>query len=364
MRHLHNGRGMGVCLALAALLMTGVGQAQAPAASGEAATKWQDPSTAPAEILDIHRIQRSLLLDGTNARDRAVVVGDRGHILVSESRSEWRQVPVPTRSMLTAVTAVDNTLWAVGHDQVIVYSNDGGLTWTLQHHDTMADGPLLDVLFLDAERGYAIGAYGQFLSTSDAGATWKVETISDRVARAEGSKAAESTSADEMDDSGLASTDVGEDEGDPHLNAIAQSSAGLLIVGEAGAGYRSQDGGASWERFDLPYEGSMFGAVATDEGAIIAFGLRGNAFSTRDLGRTWTALDTGTEASLMGGAAVSGGRAVLVGASGTVLLAPAGSQQLRAYNFADGGVMSAVIPLSDTEFLTIGENGIAKYQPN
>lgn len=104
----------------------------------------------------------------------------------------------------------------------------------------------------------------------------------------------------------------------------------------------------------------MFGAVATDDGAIIAFGLRGNAFSTRDLGRTWTALDTGTEASLMGGAAVSGGRAVLVGASGTVLLAPAGSQQLRAYNFADGGVMSAVIPLSDTEFLTIGENGIAR----
>lgn len=364
MRHLHTSRGMGVSLALAALLMAGTGQAQDPAASGEVTSKWQDPATAPAEILDINRIQRSLLLDGTNARDRAVIVGDRGHILVSESRSEWRQVPVPTRSMLTAVTAVDNTLWAVGHDQVIVYSNDGGLTWTLQHNDPVADGPLLDVLFLDAERGFAIGAYGQFLSTTDAGANWKIEVISDRAAAVDGNSA-EDVAADAMgDDSGLASTDVGEDEGDPHLNAIAQSGSGLVIVGEAGSGYRSTDAGATWERFDLPYEGSMFGAVATDDGAIIAFGLRGNAFSTRDLGRTWTALETGTEASLLGGAPVTGGRAVLVGASGTVLLAPAGSQQLRAYNFADGGVMSAVIPLSDIEFLMIGENGIAKYQPN
>jgi photosystem II stability/assembly factor-like uncharacterized protein len=350
--------------ALIAVTQSALLPAQAPATpdADKTGSKWLDPVSAPAEILDVHQIQKSLLLDGTNARDRAVVVGDRGHILVSESRSEWRQVPVPSRSMLTSVYAVDNKLWAVGHDQTIVYSADGGLTWTLQHSDIQAEGPLLDVLFTDEEHGIAIGAYGQYLSTSDGGANWAVESVGDRVA---GSSAATSEAvADASDDSGLASTDVGEDEGDPHLNAIVRNSIGLLILGEAGAAYRSTDNGGSWERLNLPYEGSMFGAVALDDDGIIAFGLRGNAFATRDLGRTWTRLETGTDASLLGGAAVSGGRAVMVGASGTVLLAPAGSQQLRAYTFANGGVMSGVIPISETEFLVIGENGLANYQPN
>lgn len=366
MRRVQIGRGLFGALVGAVLLPVSgwlVAQESGAVAAPDGATSWQDPVSAPAEILSLERIQRSLLLDGTSARDRAVVVGDRGHILVSESRSEWRQVPVPTRSMLTSVFALDNTVWAVGHDQVIVYSNDGGLTWTLQHSDINATGPLLDVLFFTAEKGIAVGAYGQYLSTSDAGATWTVQSIGDRVAKSAPAATQNDSSAEE-DASGLASTDVGEDEGDPHLNAIVQSKQGLILVGEAGAGYRSNDNGDTWERFDLPYEGSMFGAVATDDDAIIAFGLRGNAFITRDLGRSWSKLETGTDASLLGGAAVVGGRAVLVGASGTVVLAPAGSTQLRAYNFAEGGVMSAVLPLSETEFLVIGENGLAKYQPN
>lgn len=351
-----------VVLASGAFAQDGATPAAAPAS-----VRWADPVTAPAEILDIERIKKSLLVDGANSRDRAIVVGDRGHILVSESRTEWRQVPVPTRVMLTAVTAVDNAVWAVGHDQVIVYSADGGLTWTLQHHDIAIDGPLLDVLFLDGQRGFAIGAYGQFLSTVDSGANWTVQTISDRVlASAAPEPAAVDPDTADMDaeDDDLASTDMGEDEGDPHLNAIVRTNAGLLIVGEAGSTYRSTDDGATWKRGDLPYEGSMFGLVALDTDAVVAFGLRGNAFASDDLGLTWRRLETGTEASLLGGAPVTGGRAVVVGASGAVLLLPSGTDQFRGYSFANGGVMSGVLPLSETEFLTLGENGLAPYQPN
>lgn len=330
---------------------------------------WQDPASAPSEMVNLDRVLRSMLLDGTNARDRAVIVGDRGHILVSESRREWRQIAAPTRTMLTAVTALDNDVWAVGHDQVIIKSKDGGLTWTRQHADIQSEGPLLDVLFLDAQRGFAVGAYGQFLSTADGGSAWTVQAISERtgaaVTAAAPNAAAPTAELDAADsaDAGLASTDVGEDEGDPHLNGIVRTAAGLLIVGEAGAAYRSSDDGASWERADVPYEGSMFGAVGLDNGSVIAFGLRGNAFMTTDLGRTWQRMQTGTQASLLGGSAVAGGRAVLVGASGTVLLALDGSTQLKGLSFPDGGVMSGVLPLAETEFLVMGENGVATYQP-
>lgn len=349
------------------LLSAAVSVCSAQEAAGKASA-WPDPATAPAEILDIARVQTSLLLDATDSRDRAVVVGDRGHILVSESRREWRQVPVPTRSMLTAVTAVGNRVWAVGHDQVIVHSSDGGLTWTRQHSDIHAEGPLLDVLFLDAEKGFAIGAYGQFLSTNNGGAKWKVEsigalTIGGRDAPA--SAAADADAADQEDEDGswLVSTDVGEDETDPHLNAIVRTEQGLLIVGEAGKAYRSIDGGRSWELVKLPYEGSMFGAITLANGHVLAFGLRGHVFETSDLGLNWTPVDSGTDATLLGGAALETGGAILVGTSGTVVRYLGQSLDPRVVIFDQGGVMSAVLPVGLADFLVIGENGVQALTP-
>lgn len=353
-----------VCAAV--LMSAAVSGASAQDAAGNASA-WKDPATAPAEILDIAQVQTSLLLDATNSRDRAVVVGDRGHILVSESRREWRQVPVPTRSMLTAVTAVDNRMWAVGHDQVIVYSSDGGLTWTLQHSDIAAEGPLLDVLFLDAEKGFAIGAYGQFLSTSNGGANWKVELIGALTGRRD-APAAASADADEAvegddDDSWLVSTDVGEDETDPHLNAMVRTDRGLLIVAEAGKAYRSINDGASWEKVELPYDGSMFGAIALSNGHVLAFGLRGNVFESSNLGLSWTPVNAGTEATLLGGAALDSDGAILVGASGTIVRYAGQSRDPKVEIFDEGGVMSAVLPAGMADFLVIGENGVRTYTP-
>ena len=88
-------------------------QGEAPPASADS-----DPSVLTAETLPL--ASRSLILDITSGDGRAIAVGERGHILVSESRSDWRQVEgVPTRSTLTAVTTVGEHAWAVGHDGVI-----------------------------------------------------------------------------------------------------------------------------------------------------------------------------------------------------------------------------------------------------
>ena len=315
---------------------------------------------APAVIAPL--AAQSLILDIGASNDRAIAVGDRGHILVSESRSDWRQVEVPTRVMLTAVSAVGNDVWAVGHDLVILHSGDGGLTWELQYSFKGSDGPLLDVLFLDSQRGIAIGAYGSYLSTEDGGQTWVDGLISERTRKSAAS--ADDDSEDELASDGLASTDMGDDVGDPHLNAIARSPDGLLIVAEAGSAFRSTDDGASWERLEMPYGGSMFGALALDNGSIITFGLRGNVYRTADLGQTWTSMDSGTSASLFGGVALSGGRAVMVGAGGAVVLAPAGSNTLKLLSYPDGGVMSAVAAVSDVQFVVGGENGIGTYSPN
>ena len=78
---------------------------------------------------------RSLLLDITAAGERSVAAGERGHILFSDDQGgSWQQGKVPTTQMLTGVHFVNATRgWAVGHDGLILVSDDGGENWRVQH---------------------------------------------------------------------------------------------------------------------------------------------------------------------------------------------------------------------------------------
>ena len=85
----------------------------------ELAADWAEP---------MRLARSSLLLDADADGSRIIVVGERGHVLVSSDDGQrWQQARVPTRSTLTAVQIVDGTCaWAVGHDGVILKSDDGG----------------------------------------------------------------------------------------------------------------------------------------------------------------------------------------------------------------------------------------------
>lgn len=105
------------------------------------------------------KASQSLLIGATHAGKRLVVVGDRGHILFSDDQgSTWTQARVPTRQLLTAVFFLDDKRgWAVGHDSQILASSDGGATWNKQFEDLAREAPLLDIAFLDARHGFAVG---------------------------------------------------------------------------------------------------------------------------------------------------------------------------------------------------------------
>src|SRR5512147_1486030 len=85
--------------------------AAADALPEKPASTWADPATAPAEIKPL--ASKFLLLDVVRSGSRYVAVGSRGGILLSDDARTWRQVEVPTRATLTAVTAVDAQVWAV-----------------------------------------------------------------------------------------------------------------------------------------------------------------------------------------------------------------------------------------------------------
>ncbi len=371
----------GLVCAVAAMFASGA-VAQEPAAVPAAAT---DPSIMAAELMPL--AARSLILDVADASDRAIAVGERGNILVSESRRDWRQVEnVPTRSTLTAVAAVGARAWAVGHDGVILHSADGGLTWTRQRvaaYDPNVDDPrngvpFLDVLFLDESNGIAVGAYSLMLRTADGGQTWTEVDISggaSAAAAAEDAAADEATAADpagaegeEGDDWNFDASELElDEETDPHLNAIARTGDGsLFIVAERGAAFRSTDGGESWERLQLPYEGSMFGVLGYAGRHVLAYGMRGRVFESSDLGDNWTLVDSGVELSLLGGAGWGDGGAALVGANGVILTRAGGSQPLVSHTHPDGVVLAnaQAMGTDGSELVVVGENGIGAWAPH
>ena len=243
-------------IAMGVLLVAGAAWAEpTPPAGGT------DPMALPTEIMPL--AEHALMLDLARVGEGMVAVGERGHILLSDDGETWKQsANVPLRSTLTAVSAIGNKVWAVGHDGVILHSADAGDSWQIQRRDPWqpADGnaehelrqgvPLLDVLFSDADNGIAIGAYSLLLSTSDGGKTWNGSRI---VVSGEAGTATIPNSDEikiEGEDSDTFSADelkIGQ-ESDPHLNAIARTGSGaFVIVGERGAVFRSRDGGATWE---------------------------------------------------------------------------------------------------------------------
>ena len=252
---------------------------------------------------------KSLLLGLASAGDRIVAVGERGHILYSDNVGDsWTQAKVPTRQMLTAVHFVDERRgWSVGHDGLVLVSDDGGASWRIQRdgiaaqaqanlsareqahqkirelqaavataegeaaseltmrlEDAVMDledadlalqeavftSPLMDVWFQDTERGWATGAFGTLLATEDGGRTWRDD--SKRL-----------QNPDEF-----------------HLNAVTGDGDGrVFLAGEGGIMYRSKDIGLNRESLPPFYAGRRFVLLYTTEPEVLqVLGLRGNLY--------------------------------------------------------------------------------------
>ena len=279
------------------------------------------------------RVTQSLLVDGAATGDRLVVVGERGHILVSLDDGEtWKQAAVPVRVLLTAVHMHDSSLgWAVGHDAVILRTVDGGMTWNLVHQAPEEERPLLDVWFRDDRSGFAIGAYGYFLVSADGGETWTSRYISDE---------------------------------DFHLNAMTAGSGGqrLYIAGEAGVLYRSGDGGHNWQKLPSPQTGSWFGVLSLDHDRLIVLGLRGQLFRSEDGGDSWSRIGVPTTATLTSALRLSSGRILITGLEGVVLsLRSDEGPTTRRLSSREG--ISGALETGDGRVVLIGEFGIRQWSP-
>lgn len=299
-------------------LGVGPGQRMARAAEVPAdatAVRSPDPLQRPALITA--RASRAVTLAITSAGQRTVAAGERGIVLWSDDGKTWQQAKVPVSVTLTALSfPTPQQGWAVGHGGVILHSTDRGESWTRQLDGRAAaqielkaakasgdpkhvasaeqlvgdgpDKPFLAVHFWNAERGFAVGAYGLIFGTEDGGATWS--SWSRRVENPKGL----------------------------HLNALHVSGETVFLAGEQGLILRSVDRAGSFQALESPYKGSWF-AIAGSGASVVVAGLRGTVFRSTDAGATWTMVQVPAPATIGSALATKDGTLLFANQAGMLL---------------------------------------------
>lgn len=327
---------------------------------------------------------KSLLLDLARAGDRIVAVGEQGHIVYSDDDgSSWVHAQVPVSLMLTSVAFPTPRIgWAAGHEGIILNTTDGGESWQVQMDGQriallqIADAerevarlqsalaqlsdevaiedaqvaledaefaledaqaltetgivtPILGLEFISATEGYAAGAYGLLLKTTDGGKQWS-----------------------------LISARINNPERYHYYDLASTASGALVLVGEAGVLYRSDDNGMQWQALSTGYQGSFFGVQATSDGGVLTYGLRGTLFRSSDDGQSWQAVTTASQATLVGGAVLPDGRILLSGAGGTLLLSANNGNSFTKIDSATRSTISAVTVNTAGKILVSGAGGV------
>lgn len=309
-----------------------------------------------------------VILAVTSAGQRLVAAGERGLIVLSDdSGKTWRQAKVPVSVSLTNLRFVDAKLgWCVGHGGVVLSSRDGGETWerqldgrqlpglllqaarrgdvgagadsaraAVEAERLRADGPdkpFLDVLMLDAQRGFVVGAFGLVMSTGDGGKTWSPAL--DRVSAAAGR----------------------------HLYAVQPVAGVVLVAGEQGGLFLSRDGAQSFAELKTPYAGSYFGVVAVSASTFIAYGLRGNAYRTVDAGASWQKVELGTPNTLTAAHVDAGGRVVLADDAGGLFVSQDGGASFRSVVVPNRFPFTGIAQARDGTLVLSGSRGLLRLE--
>jgi photosystem II stability/assembly factor-like uncharacterized protein len=319
------------------------------------------------------RATGSVLLAISKAGRRLIAAGERGLIIASDDDGRtWQQSDVPVSVTLTGVMFVNSSDgWAIGHSGVILVSHDGGRSWRKQldgregaalalyevqtrttadpvrdrarikqNADLLAhdgpDKPLLDLWAPDPSHALSVGAYGLAFATADGGAHW--DSIIARV----------------DDPQGL------------HLYAIASLDDALLLVGEGGMIYRSDDAGRSFHASRTPFNGTLFGITRSGDGSVYAYGLRGACLRSDDLGRSWKAIECGTNDNIARMIRLHDGSLAWVSHGGALFLGKPGVGNWRRVPLPKSFPFSDVVESERGILVLVGMEGILRvdYPPS
>ncbi|WP_158240125.1 YCF48-related protein [Pseudomonas sp. FFUP_PS_473] len=296
-----------------------------------------------------------LLGAATTGSGRLVVVGERGLVLLSDNGgAHWRQVSAPVSVTLTAVRFAGEQGVAVGHAGVVLTSNDNGEHWqqrldgrkaaelALAAAEAEGDQARIDSARLMVEEGpdkpfldaaidanghlLVVGAYGMIFASSDQGSIWTAWM--DRLDNPDGL----------------------------HLYSVRQRGDDLLVAGERGLVLHSRDGGASFQRLDMSYKGSLFTAELPADGGLVVAGLKGSLLRSVDGGSHWQRLEAADGASFTASSLGADGTLYLVTQAGHVLALDA--DQLVPLTHQDMPALNGIVPVNADSVVLLSNLGL------
>lgn len=297
------------------------------------------------------KADESLLLDIIKVSEqRLLTVGQRGHILISEDQGEnWRQVEVPVDVNLTAVDFLDdNHGVAVGFDQTVLLTQDGGETWVTSHQEISNYQPaLFSVIYSSKDTITAVGAYGLYLESSDGGQSWEnrqIDSLSDVYDGFSHFYDIERLNADTWYLAGEKYIAEADEYGD-------EFSKGMIAV--------THDSGKTWAKVNSPYEGSFFG-VSVKSNDLYVYGLRGNLFRSKNGGLNWEKIQLGVQTGLHDMIINNAGDLVLVGTGGVMVKKSSSNEgAVKVSKRPDLKGRAAIIELADDQYIIVGEGGVS-----
>lgn len=266
--------------------------------------------------LRLNHPEKVPIVAATLAGQRIVAVGDHGGIILSDDGQRFRQArQVPTRTVLTSVFFLDERRgWAVGHDGTVIASTDGGESWTIQREEPGKDRVLLSVWFENETHGLTVGQFGLMLETADAGKTWQERRL------------------------------VPGEPGERHLlHLFAGSNGRLFVAAEAGAIFRSDDGGRNWASVQTDNKGSFWTGLELRDGTLVAAGMRGHVYRSTDAGKTWKESGWVSQQSIATILEQGNGELLMLGSSGVILQSQDAGLTLRAKARADRANVTAAV---------------------
>ncbi len=309
------------------------------------------------------------LLNGiTTAGKRVIAVGQRGHIVYSDDGGKsWTQVKVPVSVDLTAVYfPTPQKGWAVGQDGVVLHSTDGGLTWALQM-DGSRVCQIMNKCYEDHSSSEGTDAQGAQKRQEDIRFlikqgpvfpfldVWFENDLNGFVVGAfnlifhttDGGKTWNPWFDRTENPDGL------------HLYSIRPAGGDLFISGELGLVLKFDRKTEHFKRIDTGYKGTFFGVLG-EPGSVLVFGLRGHIYRSADGGARWQEVSSGENDGIFGGTVMKDGRIVLVTQSGKVLLSSNGGSSFTRVK-RDTGLRvpaCAVTAVDNNTLVVAGMTGI------
>ena len=292
---------------------------------------------------------KSLLLDIDHDSSMMVAVGERGHILTSMDGESWEQKAVPAQTLLTSVYLDGDKIWAVGHDAIILSSKDKGESWEVKQFLPELERPLMDIHFKDEQNGIAIGSYGVFFRTEDAGETWTREYHTqflhpDDQEYVESLKEEDPKFYQEEMASIL-----------PHLNRVSFENGRLYLAGETGLIAYSDDYGKQWKRADTGYYGSFFDIRLVEDGSVLAAGLRGSLYQSSPSMDDWKRIESNTTSTFNSILPIDKNQTLVLGNNGT--MATLSNGKVEVEKTEDGKALVAGVMFQD-KVIAVTEVGI------